>query len=161
MASGDGKLVYAASASVTITVGTLAASTTVGRESLAVDNGTNLYKDIYVTVGFNLNGTIAGGLGIVVYAAGMEDGTHYDRPATGADAAITLVFPTNLKWLGRIELPAGANGGATMYYNTFPLAWKFGGIVPRKWNIALINDSGIAATAGSTITYTGVYDNIA
>lgn len=152
----DLKLALAASSALTITLNSLASSATAGRESTVVDNGTNLYLDALVTVIAKLAaGTPANDKAIYVYAYGSEDGTNYDDPATGADAAITLRDPTNLRLIGVINTP---DSGALSYKKTFSVAQAFGGILPRKWGIVVRNYTGVAFdSTGCSASYSGVY----
>ena len=152
------KAEFGTSTALTITLNSLAASTTAGRESTAVDNSSNKYIDALVTVICQLaTGTPASELGIYVYAYGSEDGTNYQDNATGSDAALTFRSPTNMVLLGRIETPAAVTGGAT-FKGVFAVAQAFGGILPRKWGIVVKNSSNLALhTSGNSASYTGIY----
>lgn len=152
------KLEYGTSTAITITLASLAASTTAGRESTAIDNGTNKFIDALVTVICQLaTGTPASEQGIYVYAYGSEDGTNYQDNATGSDAALTFRSPTNMVLLGRIETPAAVTGGQT-FKGVFSVAQGFGGILPRKWGIVVKNSSNLAlASSGNSASYTGIY----
>lgn len=148
---------YAASTAITITAGTLATSSTVGRESAVVDNTSNKFVDALVGISATANGTPTANTFLSLYAYGSEDGTSYNDNATGSDAALTLRSPTNLRLIGQLAFPASANPTIKGVFN---VAQAFGGILPRKWGIVVVQGSGVALSA-FTATYTGVtYTNI-
>jgi hypothetical protein len=152
----DIKEAFGTSTAMTITLASLAASATVGRESTAVDNTSNKYLDAQVYLAIKLQ-TGSPARGIYVFAYGSEDGTNYTDNATGSDAGLTLRDPTNLRRIGIIWTPTS---GALTYKGVFNVAPAFGGVLPRKWGIVVINDTGLAldTTEGNHIkTYTGIY----
>lgn len=158
----DRKLAYSSSTSLTLTLASLASSATAGRESTAVDNGTNKYLDALVQVHAKLQtGTPANDKAVYIYAYGSEDGSNYTDNATGSDAAITLRDPTNLKLLGVIACPD--SGALTYKSHPMSVAEAFGGVLPRKWGIAVRNYTGVALSATEAdhaYRYTGVYETI-
>lgn len=153
------KLAYASSASITMTLASLASSATAGRESTAIDNTSNLYIDALVYLAVKLQtGTPANDKIIYVYLYGSEDGTNYTDNVTGSDAAVTLRVPTNLRFADAIQVPD--SGGLTYKSNPISVARVFGGVMPRKWGVVLRNYTGVtlSATEGDhTKSYTGVY----
>ena len=156
----DLKQAFGASTLITCTLASLTSSLTAGRESTAVDNSSpNLFLDVMVHVAVKLQtGTPSSDRCVYVYAYGSEDGTNYTDNATGSDAALTLRAPTNLRPLGQIQTPDA--GGLTYKSGPMSLAAAFGGIIPRKWGIVIINSSGVtlSATEGDhTKSYTGIY----
>lgn len=153
----DLKQAFAASTAITITLASLAAGS--ARESAFVDNASNLFLDVlvYLQVGLQ-TGTPTGDKCVYVYVYGSEDGTNYTDNATGANAAITLRSPTNLRPLGVIATPDA--GGLTYKSSPMSVAAAFGGVIPRRWGIVVLNSSGVAlsATEGDHAkSYTGVY----
>ena len=155
----DLKLKFGTSTAFTLTLASLASSSTAGRESTAVDNTSNLFVDALVRLQCKLQtGSPANDKAIYVYAYGSEDGTNYTDPATGSDAAITLRAPTNLRLIGVISTPD--SGGLTYKGGPFSVAQAFGGVLPRKWGIVVQNYSGVtlSATEGDhAYTYTGIH----
>jgi hypothetical protein len=129
------------------------------RESTAIDNTSNLFLDVLVYLAVKLQtGTPAGDKAVYVYVYGSEDGTNYTDNATGSDANITLRQPTNLRPLGVISTPD--SGGLTYKSGPMSLAAAFGGVIPRKWGIVVLNSTGVtlSATEGDHAkSYTGVY----
>ena len=153
------KIAYGTSTAITITCASLGSSATVGRESTAIDNTSNLFDDALLYVSLQVaNGTTpTANTFAYIFAYGSEDGTNYTDNATGSDAALTLRSPTNLRLVGQLAWAATANckvGGV------FSIANAFGGLMPRKWGIVLVQSSGqtLHATEGTakTCSYTGV-----
>lgn len=132
------------------------------RESTAIDNTTNKYLDAMVYLAVKLaTGSPAGEKVIKVYFAASEDGTNYTYNATGSDGALTMVSPANLLGPFIIQAP---NSGAVVWKAVFPVAQFFGGVLPPKWSIVLVNNTGLAldATEGNhTKEYRGVYYTVA
>lgn len=128
------------------------------RASTAVDNTTNLFLDalVFLNIKSGAAGTLATGT-VNVYAYGTSDGgTNYTEGATGTDAAITLVSPTNLKLIGIINVVAVAT---TYKSGPFSVAAAFGGVLPDHWGIVIENKSGGAfdTTEGNHLkVYQGV-----
>ena len=92
MASGDIKLVYGSAADVTITLASLAPSSTllVGVESNAIDNTSNLYLDYLCSGMIKSNATITAGGRIEVWAIGSWDGTLWPDVFDGTGSAETI-----------------------------------------------------------------------
>ena len=152
------KEAFAASGAITITLNALASSATVGREATAIDNSSNLYLDalVYVALNTTTGAAPANDKCAYVYAYGSEDGTNYTDNATGSDAAITLLSPTNLKLVNVISMPSTAT--SVTYKTVFPVAPAFGGVLPRKWGIVVRNYCGITLGAANNVaSYSGVY----
>lgn len=150
----DIKNKYAASAAITITLASLASAA--AREGTVIDNATNLYLDALVYVACKLAaGTPASDKAIYVYAYGSEDGTNFGDNVTGADAALTMRSPTNLRLIGVINTPDA--GGLTYKSQPMSVAAAFGGVLPREWGIVVENKTGLALDAtGNAASFTGV-----
>ena len=150
----DVKEAFGTSTSITITANSLGSGS--ARESTAVDNTTNLYLDAIVRVSVNV-GTVAAPKEVRVYVVGSEDGTIYEDPATGSDAAITLEDPPVTKLARVIPVPTSSK----TYEALFSVAQCFGGVMPRKWSIIIDNQTGAAlAASGNSASYTGVYNTV-
>jgi hypothetical protein len=156
----DIKVAYGSSTNITCTLASLASSATVGRESTAIDNTSNLYVDAIVQIvcAFQ-SGTPANDETVYIFAYGSEDGTTYTDNATGSDASITLRQPPAARLIGTIPVPD--SGGLTYEGQPMRVAPAFGGMgLPRKWGIIILNYTGVTfhATEGNhSKTYTGVY----
>jgi hypothetical protein len=153
------KTEYASAAALTITLDSLASSGTAGRESTVVDNTSNKYLDALVEVRINFpNSAPANDQAIYVYAYASIDGTTYPEDLTGADAAYTFkgsagALRTALRLIGVI--PAVQNEDAR--WGPFSVAAAFGGVLPPKWGIVVLNYGGqTLAGSNNSAQYTGV-----
>jgi hypothetical protein len=152
---------FGSSTSITITsLNSLASAQYAGCQSSAVDNTSNKYFDALVTVTVAVGaGTIANDKCAYVYAYGSEDGTTYVLDGTadlidGSDGTVTIGNPSNAKLIGIVAIPTQSY----TYRGVFSVAHAFGGVLPRKWGIIVVNYSGIAtAAAGNSASYTGIY----
>lgn len=150
----DIKQAFGTSTSLTITLNSLGSGS--ARESTAVDNTSNLYLDAIVRVSISA-GTVANPKEVRVYVYGSEDGSVYEDPVTGTDAAITLEDPPVTK-LARI-IPTPTN--SKVYEALFSVAQCFSGVMPRKWGIIVDNQTGAAlAASNNSASYTGVYQTV-
>jgi len=138
------KEAFASPVNFTLTLASLASSATAGRESTKVDNSSNLYLDALVYVKIVLTtGTIGNDKAVYVYAYGSLDGTNFADTVTGADAAITMNDPTQLRLIGVINAVAQST---TYKGGPFSVASAFGGVLPPSWGIVVRNYTGIALT---------------
>jgi hypothetical protein len=143
------------STAVTITLNSLSASTTAGRQASVIDNSSNLYVDALVTAIIS-TGTVSSPVSVNVYVSGSEDGTNYDQDSAVmgvSDAAYTIDSSTNLR-LGAV---INTSTSSKVYNKTFSVAQLFGGVMPRKWTVVVVNNSGGAlAGSGNSMSYTGI-----
>lgn len=138
----------------------LTASTTNGWVSNAIDNTSTLALDALVHVELAaVNTAPAGSKTIYLYAYALANSGASAYTGTGGAAVPsgaegTMVFPAVttlpvvMPLLGAIPYPVqniAINAGP------FSVAKAFGGILPPKWGIAMINDSGM------TLTVTNIY----
>jgi hypothetical protein len=100
---------------------------------------------------------------VIVYGYFSEDGTNYSGNSStvdnvdGTDKALTAIgSPTNLKFIGTVQLNQGAV--AATIRETFEVTSSFG-CIPAKWGIVLYNDAGVSLGATITATYREVYYN--
>lgn len=152
---------YGTATTISLTSDSLASSATAGRESTVVDNSSNLYLDALVT--FKIvypNSAPANHKGIYVFAYAW-DGTDYTYPCTGSDAAVTLDDITTTAYqLAQIGfIPAVQN--KTLYSRPFSVASAFGGVLPKKWGVAILNYSGQTLSTGNTCRYQGITTTVA
>lgn len=160
----DVRTAYGASGqALTITLASLADSSTAGRESLAVDNSTNKYLDVLIACKITTqnSGTISAPSAVFVWAAASVDGgSEWPDAITGTDAAITFNSPTQLKLLGTIYVAAI---NTTYKGGPWSLAALYGGKLPERWSVAVQNDCGTAlhATAGNhAVEWQGIYASV-
>lgn len=148
---------------LTITLASLADSSTAGRESTSVDNSSNKWLDVFIAAKIKTqnSGSISAPSAVFVYAYATADGgTTWPDTVTGTDAAITLNSPTQLKLLGAIYAAA-----INTQYKGGPwsLAALFGGRMPEKWGVVVQNDSGTALSATGSdhaVWYQGLYSTV-
>lgn len=144
---------------ITITLASLASSATAARASTVVDNTTSLYEDalLFVKLTTAGAGTSATGYANIYVYATVDNGTTYSENATGSDAALTLVSPTNLTLVAQVNLVANA---VTYRAGPFSVCRMAGwDRLPQKWGVVVANVSGatLNATAGNhAITYQGI-----
>jgi hypothetical protein len=157
----DVKTGYGASGqALTITLASLADSATAGRESLVVSNATDAYLDVLITcrVKPQNSGSIAAPSAAFVWAYASVDGaSEFPDTVTGADAAITMNSPINLKLLGAVYAAAI---NTTYKGGPWSLAALYGGRMPERWGVVVQNDMGTAlsATGGDhAVEWQGIY----
>lgn len=150
--------------SFTQTLASLADSATAGRESTVIDNSANLYLDALVAGKIKTQnaGTISDPKVVYVWVYATADGgTTYPDTVTGADAAITMNSPNQLRLLGVINVAAI---NTTYKGGPWSVASCFGGRLPEKWGIVVQNDCGTAFSATESdhdFWYQGVYASVA
>jgi hypothetical protein len=99
-------------------------------------------------------GTIAGDKCVYVYGYGSIDGSNYSEAVTGSDAGYTIDAPTGLSLLGVIPFAAQS---LTRRSRPLSVAAGFGGILPLKWGIVVVNNTGIAlAGSGNSAAFNGL-----
>jgi hypothetical protein len=142
----DIKRAYGTATSFTITLNSLASSGTVGRESTVVDNSSVKMLDALVeaTIAFP-NSAAANEKAVYIFAYGSLDGTNYPESLTGADAGYTFqgaagALLTALRLIGVV--PMNTNTTAGKRYGPWAVAPAFGGLMPAKWGIAVLNYCG-------------------
>lgn len=155
---------YAASAAFTITLASLASSSTflAGRESDAVSNTTNKYLD-YLVGGKVTTGTSpTASKTIRIYGYGSIDDTPtYPDVLDGADSAETI---TSADILNQLALLAalGTDNTSDRTYWMAPrvLSLAFGGVIPKNFGLYIAHDTAVAlnATGGNhAFSHTGAY----
>lgn len=151
------KTTFGTATAFTKTNAGLSASVTAGWKSNAIDNTTTRALDALVGVELAaVNTAPAGTKTLYVYAYGLIEGSAYtstgDGTIDGTEGTVTFpsvtTLPVCLKLIGTIPYPVqnkAINGGP------FSVAAAFGGILPDKWGIAMINDTGM------TLSVTNIY----
>jgi hypothetical protein len=157
----DIKIAYGAEQTMTVTnLQSLASSATAGWQSTVVDNATtDKFDDVMAYFVFDFaNTAAANSKGVYVYAySGI--GTSYTNPCTGAEGTITLPDVTaNMLSLVKVGFVPYVTTDEVVESAHFSIARAFGGRMPQKWGIVLMNHSGAAlAASGNTAKYYGVY----
>ena len=167
MATGDIKLVYGAASDVTITLASLATSSTklVGRESGAVDNSTNLYLDYLVSGKITTGTSPTTAKSIEVWCVASWDGTTYPAGFAGSNAAGPTLIAENKTCLALVASMATVATSDTAYHFTCKsIAALFGGVVPKKFSFFVTHDTAVNlnATGGNhQIRLQPIYENVA
>lgn len=166
MAAGDVTALYGGAAATAITCSLASLANAAARESTAVDNTSTKFLDALVVVQAKLQtGTPASDKIIAVYVYGGSEATSpkYPDKVTGADAAITLDSPINVRLLGQIQV--NASGALTWKGGPWSVCQALGlPVLPQKWGIVVENRTNIAldATGGNhTTVFMGVQQNVA
>lgn len=130
------------------------------RASTAIDNSSNLFLDALVQLQIKVTaGAPAGDKNVLVYAYGTTDGgTIYSGAASGTDAAYGGVagqLINNCPFLGIVTVDAQ---NELFESDVFSVASAFGGVLPQKWGIIVMNQTGQAlGAADNAAIYQGIY----
>ena len=152
MATATVKEAFANAATLTITnLNSLGSSATAGWQSAVVNNTSDLALDALVQVVLDMENTApANDKAVYIYAySGI--GTNYTYNATGSEGTITITNPNNFRLLGVMTYQTA---DAILVSQVMSVAQAFGGILPPKWGLVIINFTGAAvAASGNSITY--------
>lgn len=145
----------------------LASSTTTGAASAAAvtTSTTNNVVDYMLAVKITTGAiTPSSSTNVIIYLVGSDDGTNYAGGAAtaevfdGTNKAITLsATSNNMKFAGTIQCHT-----ASIAYRSEPIsvASIFGGILPKKWQVVIQNQTGQnLAASGNEVTAQAVYYN--
>ncbi len=147
MAAGDIKLAYNAPTTVTMTLASLASSSTrlVGRESQAISNSSTLAFDTLVAGKVTTGTSPTADRRIEVWLYGSVDGSVYPDTLTGTDSARTITT-ANIKRSGlKLAAVMLTDSTSNRQYSWGPLsvAELFGGILPVQWGVFITHDTGV------------------
>lgn len=137
----------------------MASSATAGWQSNVVDNTSNLYLDALVQVIVDFENTApANDECVYVYAySGLE--TSYTNPCHGGEASCSLVAPVLVSLIGTINYNTQSEIAESQVMS---VAAAFGGVLPPKWGLAILNYSGAAlAGSGNTVKWTPITATVA
>lgn len=163
------KTAFGTAATFTKTNANLAASTTAGWVSNAIDNTGTLALDALIHVELAaVNTAPAGTKAIYLYAYALVDGSAAAYTGTGGAAVpsgseATMTFPSIstlpvvMPLLGVIPYPVQ---NVAINAGPFSVAKCFGGVLPPKWGIAMVNDSGMTLSV-TNIKYTEITNTVA
>lgn len=150
-------ITYAAKTAIAITSGASLANAA-GCQSASVTNSANKFDDALVQA--EATGSAAGNTGTVdFYVATALGDTSFSDAATGTDSAFTAANRKNSVWLGSLTM-----NGATLVRGMLQrsVAAAFGGVMPERWTIIAINNSGaVLAAGGITLNYAGITYTVA
>ena len=158
------KPAYTTSAAITITLASLATSSTrvAGRESTVVDNTSNLFLDCLVSGKVTTGTSPTSGKQIDVWVVASEDGTNYPDVFDGTDSDETVTSENVRNSALRLAATAivDSTSDRTYYIAPFSIAALYGGNMPRKWGLFVTHDT--VANLNSTgsnhaFSYTGLH----
>ena len=162
--NADIKEAFASSAAFTITLASLASDTNLvaGRESTAIDNGTNLYPDYLVGGKIRTGNSPTAARKIEVWAYGeINDTPTYPAGVTGSDANLTLnsldIKAAALALLAVMGTDATSDRDYWMRPTSIATAF---GIMPRKFGLYVVHNTAanLNSTGGNhVLNYKGVY----
>jgi hypothetical protein len=154
-------LAYGTRAALTITLASLANGAY--REATEVDNGTTLALDGILHGIITAGTSPTAGNTITVYVAGSDGTTTRVGNLTGADSTITPAGEQSQFEIARI-IPIDATSNHAYEFFVGSIAALFGGIMPKKFSVIVLNGTGVAlnATGGNhSINYTPITETIA
>lgn len=157
---------YAAAVAVTITLASLATSSSflAGRESNEIDNTTNRYADVLLQGRIRVGTTPTINTQILVYVWGSDTSlaTTALDVLDGADSAETLtaagVRNSLLRLAGALDVDTTTTD-RDYYLGAVSLAQLFGGNMPKFWGLFVAHNTGVNlnSTGGNhVIQYTGI-----
>lgn len=126
--------------------------------SAVVDNSSALLDDALVSVTINSPTSSTSTTGsVTIYAYADTDSTpHYTDGVSGADATQTPTNPTNLRPIGVGNV---VSNNTTYRLGPFPVASAFGGHMPLKWGIVVLNNTASTLnSSGNSADYLPVQD---
>ena len=141
---------YAASGALTITLASLATSSTLvaGRESTAVDNSSTLALD-YLLSGKVTTGTSPAAGAIEVWVVGELDDSTWPDVFDGTDSNETVTSRDILTACGRLcaSMVTGTTNDQTYYFSKTSVASLFGGVCPRKFVVFVTQNTTVNLNA--------------
>lgn len=161
---------YAASATITCSVASLASSSTfvAGQEGTAVDNATNKYDDALLSGQVTVGTTPTINTQILIYVfSALDDTPTWPDVMDGTDSAETLtsvgVGAGFLKLATALTVDSTTSNRAYAF-GQISVAALFGGVLPRNWSVFVTHNTGVAlnATGGNHFfKYTGIKYDVA
>lgn len=151
----DFSIKYAASATITITLASLASSATrtAGVESTAISNVTNVYVDALVSgkITTGTTPTVDKQIDIWVYAS-HDDVPTYPDVLDGTDSAETITSENVRNSAMRLAhvIQIDSTSDRTYWVSKFSVAALFGGVLPRQWGLFIAHDTAVNLNATGT-----------
>ena len=161
----DIKVAYAASSNLTITLASLATSSTwlAGRESTAVDNTTNKYLDYRLSGKVTVGTTPTVNTEIRVYVVGLMDDSTWPDVFDGTDSAETVTSAgvgSGFLKLAAVMLVDATTSDRVYYFDAGSVRALFDGVLPPKFVVFVAHNTGVNlnSTAGNhQVTITPEY----
>ena len=147
---------YGTRAALTITLASLANAAY--RESTEVDNSSDKAVDGVLHGVVTLGTTPTNNTSITIYVSGSDGTTTRPGNLTGTDSTITPSGEQTQFEIARIIATDNTNNHAYEWY-VGSIAALFGGVMPKKFSVIVLNSSGAAlnATGGNhSVNYTPI-----
>lgn len=161
----DVKIEYGSSSNLTITLASLATSSTwlAGRESTAVDNSSNKYLDYLLSGKVTVGTSPTASTEIRVYVVALMDDSTYPDVFDGTDSAETVtsagVGSAFLKLASVISVDA-TTSDRVYYFGPVSVASLYGGDCPKKFVVFVSHNTGVnlnSTGSNHQVTVTPVY----
>lgn len=143
-------MLYGSPTTHTITLASLASDTNLiaGRQGTVINNGSAGEDAIDAMLGGKVTTgtTPTTARQIEVWCFGTYDGTTYSAGAGASDANFS---PTGEKTLMKLVtmIPTDATSNHTYEWGPFSVAGVFGGVMPEKWGVFIVHNTGVALNA--------------
>ena len=167
MAAGDRKLVYGSITAATVTLASLATSSTklVGRQATMINNTSTLALDYIVSGKITTGTSPTAAKSIELWVIGMLDDSIYPDAFGATDAGVTITLTEVKASLLRLLWSTATTNGSSLAYpfTGISLAQAFSGIVPPRFVLFVTHDTGVNlhATAGNHVINTRpIYENV-
>lgn len=166
--NADVKVAYGSSADYTITLASLATSSTkvAGRESTAVDNTTNKYLDFLVAGKITTGTSPTDTKSIEIWAYGSTDDTPtYPDVLDGSDSAETFTSVDIRNAAANFLMDTATNNTSDRpyWFKPTPLSLAFGPTIPKHHGLWVTHDTGVNlnSTGGNhDLSYTPAYATV-
>lgn len=163
----DIKLAYGTAADATITLASLASDTNLlaGQESNSVDNTSTLVLDYLISGKITAGTSPTAVRSIEVWAVGSWDGTNWPDVFDGTGSAETITSADIKASVCRLiaVMATASTTDRTYHFGPVSLAAAFGGVVPPKFVLFVVHNTGVAlnSTAGNhQIRLQPVYETV-
>jgi hypothetical protein len=163
----DIKLAYGTASDATITLASLASDTNLlaGRESSEIVNTSTLALDYLVSGKITAGTSPTASRSIEVWAVGSWDGTNWPDVFDGTDSTETITSADIKASTCRLlaAMATANTSDRTYHFGPVSIASAFGGVVPPKFVIFVVHNTGVAlnATAGNhQIRVQPVYETV-
>lgn len=156
----DNKVAYVASAAVTISLGSLASSSTLvaGRSSLLIDNTSDLYLDRQYSTKIRTSSTsTTANTSIEIWAIPVlnDTGPVYFDTFDGTDKNVTVSSRAKLASYGILlsTIHVDTTAASQDYAGYASLASRVGSLLPRKYQLFVVHNTGNSfdATGGNHV----------
>lgn len=135
---------YGTRAALTITLASLGSGAY--REATEIDNSSGLAVDAVLAGKITTGTSPTVGTSITVYVSGSDGTTVRPGNLTGTDSTITPAGEQTQFEIARIiAVDATSNHQYEFYVGS--VAALFGGVLPKKWSVIVLNSSGVALNA--------------